>query len=188
MEGGMGRVVVWNLVTLDGCFEGPEPWDMAFHELAWGPELRALSLEFGADAEALVFGRKTYEGMAAYWPDAEEEGEIKAYMNALPKLVASRTRTALDWNNSRAVTDIAGELRALKARTAKGLYIFGSGALMRSLLPEGVIDEVILGVVPLILGKGTRLFGEGPRVPLTLTSAQPTAGGTVVLRYAVGAA
>jgi dihydrofolate reductase len=187
-EDNMGKVVVWNLVTLDGCFEGPEPWDLAFHELAWGPELRALSLEFGADAEALVFGRRTYEGMAAYWPEAEEEGEIKAYMSALPKVVASRTRTALDWNNSRAVTDIAGELRTLKARTDKGLYIFGSGALMRSLLLEGVIDEIILGVVPVILGMGTRLFGEGPRVPLTLTSAQPTAGGTVVLRYTVGTA
>jgi dihydrofolate reductase len=185
----MGKVVVWNVVTLDGCFEGPEPWDLAFHALAWGPELRALSLGFGADAEALVFGRKTYEGMAAYWPDAEEEdGEIRAFMNALPKLVASRTRTALEWNNSRAVADIAGELRTLKRLTEKGLYIFGSGELMRSLLPEGVIDEIILGVVPVILGKGTRLFGDGAQVPLTLTSAQPTAGGTVVLRYAVGAA
>ena len=70
----MGKVVVWNLMTLDGCFEGPEPWDLAFHELAWGPELRELSLEFGATAEALVFGRKTYEGMADYWPNARGGG------------------------------------------------------------------------------------------------------------------
>ena len=55
----MGRVVVWNLVALDGCYEGPEPWDIGFHDLAWGPELRALSEVFGADAEVLIFGRRT---------------------------------------------------------------------------------------------------------------------------------
>ena len=182
----MGKVVVWNLMTLDGCFEGPEPWDLGFHELAWGPELRALSLEFGAKAEALVFGRKTYEGMAAYWPNAEDEGEIKSYMNALPKLVASRTLTEAAWNNSRATADIAGEIRALKGRSERPVYIFGSGELVRSLLPEGVIDELILAVVPVILGKGRRLFADGVRVPLTLGSAEAVANGTVILRYAVG--
>lgn len=182
----MGKLVVWNLMTLDGYFEGPEPWDLGFHELAWGPELRALSLEFGARAEALVFGRKTYEGMASYWPNAEEEAEIKDYMNALPKLVASRTLSDPAWNNSRATADIAGELKALKARTERPIYIFGSGELVRSLLPEGLIDEIILAVAPVILGRGTRLFADGPRVPLKLLSSQPTAGGTVILSYAAG--
>jgi dihydrofolate reductase len=181
----MGKLVVWNLVTLDGCFEGPEPWDLGFHELAWGPELRALSEEFGTTAEALIFGRKTYEGMAAYWPTAEEEPGIKDYMNALPKLVASRTLTEPAWNNSRATADIAGEIRALKARSEKPLYIFGSAELVASLLPDGVIDEFKLAVVPVILGRGRRLFGEGARVPLTLLSAQPVKGGTVVLSYAL---
>jgi dihydrofolate reductase len=182
----MGKLVVWNLVTLDGCFEGPEPWDLGFHELAWGPELRRLSEEFGASAEALVFGRKTYEGMAEYWPKAEDEGAIKTYMNALPKLVASRTLTRAEWSNSRATADIAGELRALKARSEKPLYIFGSGELMNSLLPEGLIDEIKLAVVPVILGRGRRLFDEGERVPLTLLSAEAVAGGTVILTYALG--
>ena len=158
------------------------------HEIAWGPELRALSLEFGATAEALVFGRKTYEGMAAYWPEADEEGEIKSYMNALPKLVASRTLTDPAWNNSRAVEDIAGELKAMKARTEKAIYIFGSGELMRSLLPEGVVDEIRLALVPVLLGQGTRLFGEGPQVPLRLVSSQPVPNGTMLLNYAVGVA
>jgi dihydrofolate reductase len=183
----MGKVVVWNLVTVDGCFEGPEPWSLDFHELAWGPELRALSLDFGARAEALVFGRKTYEGMAAYWQTADEESEIKDYMNALPKIVASRTLTEPAWNNSRATAAIADELRALKAATEKPLYIFGSGELVGSLLQEeGVIDELLLGVAPVILGKGRRLFGEGARVGLTLRSARGLPNGTVLLDYAVG--
>ena len=183
----MGKVIVWNLMTLDGCFEGPEPWSLDFHELAWGPELRALSLGFGAKAEALVFGRKTYEGMAAYWPDADEEGEIKAYMNALPKLVASRTLTEPAWKNSRATADIAGELRRLKAATEKELYIFGSGELIGSLLEEeGVIDEMLIAVAPVILGRGRRLFGDGARVGLTLRSAEGLPNGTVLLDYRVG--
>jgi len=62
----MGKLIAWNLMTLDGCFEGEKPWDLDFHELAWGPELRALRQQFGGRAEALVFGRKTYDGMAAY--------------------------------------------------------------------------------------------------------------------------
>ena len=185
----MGKVVVWNLVTLDGCFEGPEPWDLAFHERAWGPELRALSEEFGASAEALVFGRKTYEGMAAYWPTAEDKSAIiKAYMNALPKLVASRTLTDPAWSNSRATADIAGALRALKAQSEKPVYIFGSAELIGTLLPEGLIDEIKLAVVPVILGRGRRLFGEGAPVPLTLLSAEPLRGGTVILTYATAAA
>jgi dihydrofolate reductase len=184
----VGKVIAWNLMTLDGCFEGPEPWDLAFHDLAWGPELRELSLEFGAKADALVFGRRTYEGMAAYWPNAADEGEIKAYMNALPKLVASRTLTELQpaWNNSQVTADIVGELRTLKRRTEKAIYIFGSGELMGSLLPEGVIDEVKLALVPVVLGRGRRLFGEGERVALTLRSAEPLANGTVILDYALG--
>ncbi|MBP7001154.1 dihydrofolate reductase family protein [Amaricoccus sp.] len=184
----MGKLIVWNLVTLDGCFEGPEPWDLSFHALAWGDELRDLSLTFGAQAEALVFGRKTYEGMAAYWPEADEDGGIKAYMNALPKLVASRTLTDLAWSNSRATADILGEIRALKARSEKHLYIFGSADLVASLLPEGVIDEMLIGVVPVILGRGRPLFREGDRVSLTLLSAEPTRGGTVILRYALAGA
>ena len=79
-----------------------------------------------------------------------------------------------------------GELRALKARAEKAIYIFGSGELMRSLLPEGVIDEIKLALVPVVLGRGKRLFGEGERVPLALLSSQPVANGTVILSYAVG--
>lgn len=184
----MGKVVVWNLMTVDGCFEGPEPWDLAFHEIAWGPELRALSEAFGANAEALVFGRRTYEGMAAYWPTADEESVIKDYMNRLPKLVASRTLKDPAWSNTRATDDILGALRALKAGSERPVYIFGSAELVGTLLPEGIIDEIKVAVVPVILGKGRRLFGEGARVPLTLVSAEPVSGGTVVLTYSVGAA
>jgi hypothetical protein len=82
----MRKLVVWNLMTLDGYFEGTKPWDIDFHNLAWGPELQRYAEQFGREGVLLVFGRKTYEGMAAYWPTAEGEGEIKAYMNGIAKI------------------------------------------------------------------------------------------------------
>ena len=63
----MRRLVVWNLMTLDGYFEGRNPWDLGFHETAWGDELEAFSLEQGKEIGTLLFGRRTYEGMAGYW-------------------------------------------------------------------------------------------------------------------------
>ncbi|CAN7163046.1 MULTISPECIES: dihydrofolate reductase family protein [Ensifer] len=180
-----GKLIVWNLVTLDGYFEGAKKWDLDFHNSAWGPELDELSREFGQKTEALVFGRVTYEGMAAYWSTTEEEGEVKTYMNALPKIVASRTMDRAEWNNSRVVSDIAGELRRMKQEAAKDLYIFGSAELVDSLLPENLIDEIMLCVVPLRLGKGTPFFKSAENaMSMALLEARPLSTGSVILRYA----
>lgn len=181
----MSKLIVWNLVTLDGYFEGTRKWDLDFHGGAWGPELDQLSHEFGDKAEALVFGRVTYEGMSAYWSSDEEEGEVKTYMNALPKIVASRTMQTAEWNNSRVVSDIAGELRRMKQTAEKDLYIFGSAELVDSLLPENLIDEIMLCLVPVRLGKGTPFFKKAETaMPMTLLEARPLSTGSVILRYA----
>jgi dihydrofolate reductase len=102
MTGGedMRKLVVWNLMTLDGYFEGTKAWDIDFHHLAWGPELEAYSEQFGEEGDLLVFGRKTYEGMAAYWTTAEGEEAVKAYMNRIAKIAVSRTMTTAEWNNT----------------------------------------------------------------------------------------
>ena len=76
----MGKVIMWNLMTLDGMFGGPQPWDLDWHGYAWTDELKRFSLEVGREVEALLFGRRTYEGMAAHWPTAR--GEIAEFMNA----------------------------------------------------------------------------------------------------------
>ncbi|HEV7319183.1 MAG TPA: dihydrofolate reductase family protein [Ensifer sp.] len=181
----MGKLIVWNLVTLDGYFEGARKWDLDFHGGAWGPELDTLSHEFGNRAEALVFGRITYEGMAAYWSTTEEEGEVKTYMNALPKIVASRTMDKAEWNNSRVASDIVAELRRLRQEAEKDLYIFGSAELVDSLLPENLIDEIMLCLVPVRLGKGTPFFKDADApLPMTLLEARPLSTGSVILRYA----
>ncbi|MCR6500889.1 dihydrofolate reductase family protein [Shinella sp. CPCC 101442] len=180
----MAKVIIWNLVTLDGFFEGEKKWDLDFHNRAWGPELEALSSKFGAAAGLLVFGRVTYEGMKAYWTTAQEEGEVKAYMNALPKLVASRTITSSDWNNTEVTADIIGEIARRKRMLDKTIYVFGSADLSDGLLEAGLVDEVMLAIVPVQLGKGTPFFKEGTRRDFDLIEAKPLSNGAVLTRYA----
>lgn len=181
----MAKVIVWNLMSLDGYFEGKEKWDLDFHTLGWGEEMEAMSKEFGQRAQCLVFGRVTYEGMKAHWTKAED-GEITRFMNALPKLVASRTITSSDWNNTRVTADIVREIAKLRAAPGKDVLVFGSAELIDSLLEANQIDEMILGVVPGLLGAGTRLFKEGGELrKLALLENRALKNGTVILRYGV---
>lgn len=183
----MARLITWNLITVDGCFEGAKKWDLDFHNLAWGPELERLCEEFGDRAASLVFGRVTYEGMAAYWKTAEP-GKITAYMNGLPKLVASRTLTSADWNNTRVTADIVPELKRLKETETKTLYVFGSADLTHSLLEEELVDEMMFCTVPVVLGRGTPFFRPGPRIGLELRDTRPLASGSILSTYGVARA
>lgn len=179
----MSKLIMWNLVTLDGYFEGEKNWDLSFHELVWGPELERRSLEQLNSAEALVFGRTTYEGMAAYWKSAK--GEIADLMNKLPKIVCSTTLHSADWNNTTLINkNAAGELAALKAKAIKDLYVFGSANLSETLIRENVIDEYRICIAPVIAGKGRYLFASGlPERKLTLVSTQPLINGGIVVTY-----
>lgn len=90
---------MWNVMTLDGYFEGTQNWDLSFHNLIWGQELEKLSIEQLKSADYLIFGRVTYEGMAAYWTKAEAETaeqEVAKLMNSIPKLVFSKTLKSAD--------------------------------------------------------------------------------------------
>lgn len=181
----MRKLVVWNLMTLDGYFEGRTPWDIDFHSTVWGPELEALSESFGEEGDLLVFGRKTYQGMADYWPTAEENGRIKDYMNGIAKICVSRRLTDPGWNNARIVRDPVTELSALKAEEGKTIFIFGSAELTASLMGHGLIDEIRICIAPLLLGAGNPLFKESEgKTPLSLLEARPLANGAVILRYA----
>lgn len=181
----MAKVIVWNIMSLDGYFEGTEKWDLSLHEYGWGEEMEAMSHDFGRRAQCLVFGRVTHDGMKAHWTTAAD-GEITRFMNALPKLVASRTITSSDWNNTRVTADIVGEIAKLRAEPGKDVLVFGSAQLVDSLLEANQIDEMILGVVPVRLGAGTPLFKEGgERRKMELLENRALKNGTVVLRYGV---
>src|SRR5690606_2547151 len=134
----MGKLIMWNIITLDGYFEGEKNWELPFHETVWGPEMESFCLEQLETTSHLLLGRVTYAGMADYWKS--EEGRIADYMNQLPKVVCSTTQTSVDWNNSTLVKqDIAGEVNKLKQSSEKDVYVFGSAILSETLIKENLI-------------------------------------------------
>ena len=174
---------MWNLVTLDGFFEGPKRWDLDWHEYVWGEELEQLSLDQSKSIGMLLFGRVTYEGMAAYWPSAT--GAVAEFMNQVPKLVFSRTLANADWQNTRLVNaDAEAEVAKLKRQSGKDLFIFGSADLCATLMRAGLIDEYRLCLNPLVLGNGKPLFKTMPgRTQMKLMEARALRSGCVILRY-----
>jgi dihydrofolate reductase len=144
----MRTLIMWNVMTLDGYFEGSQSWDLSFHTIIWGPELEKLSLEQLQSADYLVFDRATYKGMAAYWTSAEaEDQEIARLMNSLPKLVFSKTLKTADWNNTTIIRDNASEeIQKLKDLGGKDLYIFGSANLSETFIKDNLIDEYRIGI------------------------------------------
>ena len=177
---------MWNVITLDGYFEGDKNWDLSFHETIWGPELEKMSIEQLESADFLVFGRVTYEGMAAYWKTAKEEVEIARHMNNIPKLIFSRTLKSVDWNNATLVQGNASEeISKLKAQGGKDMYVFGSANLSETFINDNLFDEYRIGIAPVILGSGRPLFRNKGVVSskLTLNSTQPLLNGGIVLKY-----
>jgi dihydrofolate reductase len=182
----MRKIIVWNVITLDGCFEGEKPWDLSFHELVWGPELEALSLQQLNEADMLVFGKNTYKGMADYWQTAEDQGGVTPLMNSIAKVVCSSTLEKAEWSNTTIIRDAVTELKQLKEQGVKPMYIFGSGNLIRSLMNAGMIDEIRLCVSPIVLGKGNQLFTDGNvKQNLKLIESRQLQNGGVILRYEV---
>lgn len=179
----MRRLVMWNMVTLDGYFEGRRSWEIDWHEYVWGEELERFSLEQSRSIGTLLFGRVTYQGMAGYWSSAQ--GEIADFMNAIPKVVFSRTLETAEWNNTRLVRgDAVEEVIRLKEQPGKDLFIFGSAQLASTLMRHDLIDEYRLGLTPVVLGGGNPLFKPAPdRLRMKLVEARPLESGCVILRY-----
>lgn len=181
----MRNVIMWNVMTIDGFFEGPKSWDIDFHNYAWGEELEQFSIEQSKSVGTLLFGRVTYEGMAAYWStENAEKGETTDFMNSVPKIVFSKTLEKADWNNTRLVkTNAEDEVAKLKQESGKDLYIFGSANLSASLMKRGLIDEYRLGIAPVVLGGGNPLFKPMPSVPMKLLEARPLKTGCIIAYY-----
>jgi len=177
----MRRVIMWNLVTLDGFFEGAKSWDLSFHETVWGDELERISIDQLKAADCLLFGRTTYEGMAAYWTKAT--GTVAELMNAISKVVFSRTLPRADWSNTRLVAGPAeDEVHRLRQQAGKDILIFGSANLCDSLSRRGLIDEYRLGLVPVVLGVGNPLFKAGNPMKLQLLETTPVRSGCTIIR------
>lgn len=175
---------MWNVISLDGYFEGSKPWDLDFHQTVWGKELEEYSIEQLETADMLVFGRNTYEGMAEYWTKAEGQPEAEP-MNKIPKIVCSTTLQSADWNNTTIVEDAVAEIPKLKQQGDGNMFVFGSSNLSASLRKANLLDEYRLCVAPVFLGAGKRLFGEGlPYQKLKLLQERSIQTGGVILMYA----
>jgi dihydrofolate reductase len=176
----MGIIQVDLFITLDGIYQapgGPEEdreggfefggWQGAYFDDESGETIGA---EIGR-LDALLLGRKTYDIFAGYWPARGDADPIAARFNAVPKFVVSRTLTNPSWEGTTVLTDVATEVRALKDRFDE-VHVFGSGALVTTLLREGLLDRLNLILYPLVLGSGKRLFGDGT-VPAAFTLVKP---------------
>jgi dihydrofolate reductase len=178
----MRRVGTWQLVSLDGIIERPENWAFSYSNEEMG-EANASGM---ARSDALLLGRVTYEHMAAYWPHQPGGTPMVDYINSVPKYVVSATlEEPLEWNNSTVIGgNVAEEIATLKRRPGKDITILGSGALVRALLRDGLLDELRLMVHPIILGSGKRLFeAEEDRKALKLVDSHTFATGVVYLAY-----
>ncbi len=183
----MSNLILWNLITLDGYFEGPAKWDLShFHPYAAHDDFQTFALEQLRTADALLFGRITYEGMFAHWPSAD--GEIADAMNSLPKFVFSHTIESAAWANTTVVnSDAVAFVRNLKEKISRDVLVFGSAQLCATLLEADLVDEVRLCLLPVVLGAGTPMFPAGSaQHAYTLLESRALGNGCVVLRYGRG--
>ncbi|MCC5980301.1 MAG: dihydrofolate reductase family protein [Oceanicaulis sp.] len=183
----MRKLIMWNLMGLDGRFEGPGH-DISWMADAWSEDLEAISIQQGEAMGGMVFGRRTHDLMAGYWPGAADgpEANVAHFMNTLPKYVFSRSIKHSDWANVTMFnSDPVAEIARLKAEGGKNLYLFGSAQLARPLIEADLFDEYRIGVAPLLHGEGVPLFKEWMgRRKLSLLEARPMKNDVVLLRYA----
>jgi dihydrofolate reductase len=162
----MGKIVISENVTLDGVVQDPAGAE-GFERGGWvgriGEQGRTEAAEVVLDealrAEAQLFGRRTYEFLAARWPS--RSGELADRLNAIPKYVVSSTLKDPDWNNSTVLPgDVVEEVSTLKEQLNGEIVVAGSIRLVRTLMENDLVDELRLMIYPVVLGAGERLFGE----------------------------
>ena len=191
------RVVVNEFMSLDGVVQAPggaeEDTDGGFANGGWSvpyfdPEVMGAAIGEGmSTAEALLFGRRTWQAMASAWPD--RAGDPYAdQMNAIKKYVASRTLTEddLTWNNTTLLSpdDAVADIAALRGQDGGDMVIWGSASLVATLLAEGLVDELNLMIEPILLGGGKRIFPEdGMARPMQLVKSVTAGTGVQVCTY-----
>jgi dihydrofolate reductase len=184
----MGRIVVTEFVSLDGVIEDPGGsedfkyggWSF---EIERGDEGDRFKLDEAMNSDALLLGRRTYEGFAAAWPS--RDGEFADKFNNMPKYVVSSTLKDPEWNNSKVLDgDLAGEVSKLRDEVDGDIVVHGSAQLVQGLVENGLVDELRLMVFPVVLGAGKRLFGEtSERQRLRLSDSKTVGDGVQILTY-----
>ncbi len=177
----MRKIVAGLFISLDGVIEAPDQWHFPYFNDEMGQAVGSLM----AAADTMLLGRVTYQEFAAYWPHQGSEVEGADHMNNTPKLVVSTTLDRVEWQNSTLIKgNVAEELARLKQQPGKDISITGSATLVRSLLRDGLLDELRLLVHPIVVGHGKRLFQDmSERVELKLVDSQTFSTGVLYLTY-----
>ncbi len=193
----MRMLRVIEFMSLDGVIQAPagadEDTEGGFRHGGWqrpyfDDVLGSAAGEGLAATDSYLFGRKTYQKMAAYWPTVSDEDPYARHLNSNPKYVVSRTLDVVDWPKSTLISgDVPAEVGALKEQPGGNIAVLGSGQLVRTLVEHDLVDEYFLAVFPILLGSGKRLFGDfrdAARVrKLSLVDSTTTGTGGVLLTY-----
>ena len=189
----MSRVVVVNNLTLDGVMQSPSHPDEdrrgGFEHGGWAPpyadhvmaSFMAKGIEQGG---TMLFGRRTYEQFASYWPHQPDDNPYAAVLNNREKYVVSTTLgDPLPWANSTRLESVEA-VAGVKEQPGGDMVVLGSGELSQSLMQDGLVDEYVLSIHPVVLGSGRRLFPEGaPVAALRLVDSVTTSTGVVIATY-----
>jgi dihydrofolate reductase len=190
----MRMLRVIEFLSLDGVMQAPgspeEDTEGGFRHGGWqrpyfDEVLGASAAEGMAATDSYLFGRKTYEKMAAYWPTAPDDDPYAQHLNSTPKYVASRTLQDVAWENSTLIAgEAAEEVAKLKEQPGKNIAVLGSSDLVQTLIDHDLVDEYFLAVFPIVLGSGKRLFREADEVRrLSLVDSKTTGTGGLILTY-----
>jgi dihydrofolate reductase len=191
----MRKVIVSEFLSLDGVMQAPGDPDEdrrdGFEHGGWSmPYADDVFLSVVGEAMAqcggYLFGRRTYDIFARYWPTAPDDDPFAASLNGLPKYVASRTlEEPLEWKNSTLLQgDVAEAVAKLKQEPGKDLSVLGSGDFVQTLMEHDLVDEYQLMVDPIVLGSGRRLFRDGsPTTKLRLVDSKTTSTGVLIASY-----
>jgi dihydrofolate reductase len=175
----MRKVNAWLYTTLDGVIEAPENWVIADDDM-----FGAMEADY-AKSDTLLLGRRTYETFAGSWPERGSEVPNADWMNNTRKYVASTTLKSPKWNNTTVIEgDVAEAVARLKQEEGKAIMVNGSGALIRTLMSNHLLDELRLFVHPVVVGSGIRLFNDGSdSVELGLVASHAYDNGVMSLTY-----
>lgn len=175
----MRKVVVSEFLSLDGVMHEPM-WTFPY----WNDQMAKFKQEELFSSDTLLLGRVTYDGFAQAWPGRTDEEGYADRINNMPKYVVSTTLEKADWNNTSIIKDkVVDQIMKLKEQPGQNILVFGSGALIQTLIQHELIDEYRLQVYPLVLGKGQKLFLDGNSLKLKLAESHTFTSGVTVLIY-----
>ena len=175
----MRKVVVYELVSLDGIAEAPDQF------MDWFDDMDAALGQVIAPQDAVILGRRSYDEWAAYWPGKHIQ-PFSDFINPVAKYIATSTPLEPDWNNSSVIDgDLVSFVRELRAGQGGEIGIHASISVARALLAAGVVDELKLMIAPKVIGHGRKLFEGIPPIDLEPIRCAMLGGGNMLIEYRV---